>query len=420
MTRKIKIVLSMIVKDEAKIIVETLDHLRIYFDISVWIICDTGSSDQTVKLVNDYLATHGLIGKVFEHEWKDFAHNRNLALECSRNRAEYILFWDADDRVDGELILPCLDKEAYAFKLKEDNGVIHYRYLLVRNDLNCIWRSRLHEFIDFSSACETSMVGGDYHVKVGHFGARSQNKNKYYIDAKNLTLFYAEESNLFLKARYAYYCAVSYFNVAQYKQAKIWFELRLQYSQEEMGLVLNRDEEYNCYLNLGHIALHFKDESTAVSILSIAIQQFPQRFDAFYALSRLYLDRKNDQMAYDYALHAKKNIREHLNIMVPHHTFSLDYGIDLTLLYSSLRLGKHDIAYHFLLSLLTKKPLSNQFYLSLLTVISELYEQCLAEKETVNKKLLLHFLQLPQFKNSQIIKMREKVLRQLKSIKILL
>ena len=67
----VSICLNMIVKDEADIIVDTLDNLRKYFEFSHHVICDTGSSDNTISVIREYFKTHELQGEVIECEWKD-------------------------------------------------------------------------------------------------------------------------------------------------------------------------------------------------------------------------------------------------------------------------------------------------------------------------------------------------------------
>lgn len=417
-TDKIKIALSMIVKNESPIIISTLDHLQHHFDIDFWVICDTGSTDHTVVLVQNYLIKNQLNGQVLEHVWQDFAHNRNLALDACRGTADYILFWDADDRIEGQLHLPHLDLDAYALKLKEENGVIHYRYLLVRNDLACIWRSKLHEFIAFSLDTKTAIIMSDYYVKVGHFGARSQNKNKYHDDVKNLSLFYAQEQDVFLKARYAYYCALSYLSISQYHLAKQWLERRLSYSQDYPHIVFNTDETYESYLKLGYIALQFQKFLNAESYWKEAIKLFPERFEAYYELSKLYLKQGLYALAYEYAQQAQSVVQQHFEHMTYYQDFALVYGIDLQLVHSSLSLGQSELAYRHLLPLIEKKPLSNQFYGMLLTVISALKQECMAEKNIQNQNNIFTFLKLPQFKNSQIVKLRQRILKQFQVMKM--
>lgn len=71
------IVLCMIVKNEGRGIVQTLESIRDHID--AWAIVDTGSTDGTQELVRHAMA--GKMGTLFEEEFVDFATTRNRALE---------------------------------------------------------------------------------------------------------------------------------------------------------------------------------------------------------------------------------------------------------------------------------------------------------------------------------------------------
>ena len=96
------ICLNMIVKNESEIIVSTLQNLRSYFKFAYWVISDTGSTDNTKELIKECM--HDIPGELVEHEWKDFAYNRTKALECAYNKTDYLLIFDADDKINGNFM----------------------------------------------------------------------------------------------------------------------------------------------------------------------------------------------------------------------------------------------------------------------------------------------------------------------------
>ena len=76
----------MIVKDEASNLeacFESVLHL-----ISTYCICDTGSTDGTPELIRAFFDAQGIEGEVLHHEWKNFGHNRTLASQAARGRAD--------------------------------------------------------------------------------------------------------------------------------------------------------------------------------------------------------------------------------------------------------------------------------------------------------------------------------------------
>ena len=70
--------LIMIVKNESKIITRCFDSLKPYIDYIV--ISDTGSTDNTVELIETYLEKNEIKGKVYHDEWKNFGYNRSKSV----------------------------------------------------------------------------------------------------------------------------------------------------------------------------------------------------------------------------------------------------------------------------------------------------------------------------------------------------
>lgn len=88
-----RVVLNMIVKNEAHVIRRCLESVRPHVD--AWCIVDTGSTDGTQDVIREALAN--LPGELHERPWVDFATNRNEALELARPLGDYVLVMDADD-----------------------------------------------------------------------------------------------------------------------------------------------------------------------------------------------------------------------------------------------------------------------------------------------------------------------------------
>ena len=89
----------MIAKDEANDrLIPSLQAAALH--ITGYIFCDTGSTDGTPKLAKSIFNYLNLKGKIAHHQWKDFAHNRNLCLEDGQrllgNVCDYWLLLDAD------------------------------------------------------------------------------------------------------------------------------------------------------------------------------------------------------------------------------------------------------------------------------------------------------------------------------------
>ena len=98
--------LNMIVKNESKVIAGTLDNLCKYINFDYWVISDTGSTDNTQQIITDYFLDKGIPGELVSHEWKDFGHNRSKALEAAYDKTDFLLIFDADDKINGDFKLP--------------------------------------------------------------------------------------------------------------------------------------------------------------------------------------------------------------------------------------------------------------------------------------------------------------------------
>jgi glycosyltransferase involved in cell wall biosynthesis len=78
------ICLNMIVKNEAKVLPRLLRSVKDYIDY--YVIVDTGSTDQTIDLIQQEMSEYGIEGEVHQREWVNFGVNRQQALECGTCR----------------------------------------------------------------------------------------------------------------------------------------------------------------------------------------------------------------------------------------------------------------------------------------------------------------------------------------------
>ena len=94
--------------DESAHITSCIETLRFADRILVF---DSFSEDDTVNLARAAGAD------VIQHEFKNYAHQRNAALEAVRNETDWVLFVDADERVETDLaeeVLDVVQKSGYA------------------------------------------------------------------------------------------------------------------------------------------------------------------------------------------------------------------------------------------------------------------------------------------------------------------
>ena len=203
------ICLNMIVKNEGHIIKKTLENILKYIPLDYWVISDTGSTDNTINIIQTFFQERNIRGELICNAWKDFAHNRTLALEAAYKKTDYIFIFDADDSIHGDFKLPELNHEWYMFEF--GNQFKYLRPLLFTNHKKWKYTGVLHEYLEPLEPMSPAITfKGNYFIESGRLGDRNKNPDKYYHDALLLENAYATEKDQKLKDRYIFYCAQSY------------------------------------------------------------------------------------------------------------------------------------------------------------------------------------------------------------------
>jgi len=327
------ICLNMIVKNEAHIIYDTFEQLLKKIKIDYYVICDTGSSDETPKVIQTFFEQKGIQGELHFHEWKNFGHNRSLALECSRNKCDYTLIFDADDSIEGNFILPFLDKDYYMLKFG-NTSFSYQRSSLVKSSLTWKYLGVLHEFLTCDETTTQGIIEGDYFVISGRTSARNKNPNKYLDDAKVLEAGYNEslQTNDGLHNRYAYYCANSYNDAGKPEEAIKWYKLTLTLQ----GWF---DERYNSCLKLYEL---LPDESKYYYLVE-SYKHNPRRVECILQLIVHYVYQKQYHIAVNYYNLIKNyyeneyptdDLSQKLFSKIPDYSFFLPYYMVIALNYT--------------------------------------------------------------------------------------
>lgn len=211
------ICLAMIVKNESHIIVETLKNVVEKIPITSWCISDTGSTDGTQGLITDFFKSAGISGELHQDAWVNFGANRTKVLAHCYNTSDYVLMWDADDRVHGTIPWPSpMDADEYGFVFKSGSMVFR-RTQMFNNRKKWKYTGVIHEYAECMEArLPYRMIEGDYSFSANSLGARALDPRKYEKDAEVLEKAYVEalEAKDPIHARYAFYCANSYRNTS--------------------------------------------------------------------------------------------------------------------------------------------------------------------------------------------------------------
>lgn len=302
------ICLTMIVKNEEKCIARCLNYMKDYIDY--WVICDTGSTDNTVKIIKETM--EGIPGEVLHHDWKDFATNRNLGINAAKDKADYILIMDADDSLivqDKDLFLK-LEADAYRLKIFH-GGIEYYRPQLVRSSVDFKYVGVLHEYIDLQKGITYEALDGCY-IQTSFDGNRSKNPNKYLDDCKVLEKGIADEPD---NDRYYFYLAQSYRDAGLDLKAIEIYEKRVKMGRWIEEVFISLFEIAKAKERLG---FDLFDVETAY--LKAAYSNTNRAGEALNALSKYFRLKNNFNKGYCYAKEALKYPR-------PNEGLFIDYGV---------------------------------------------------------------------------------------------
>jgi glycosyltransferase involved in cell wall biosynthesis len=210
----------MIVKNESHIIEECLNSVYKY--INYWVICDTGSTDNTKEIIKKFFEEKGILGEIHDHEWKGFGYNRTLAFDVAKGKAEYALVIDADDYIHGTLPVSSItDHDGYTLKMGREE-FSWWRTQIFRLDLDWEYVGVLHEYAKprKKDVPQLAKLDGNYRVVARTVGARNQNitpVEKYSRDAEILEKALIDEPN---NTRYMFYLGQSYFDSQQWAKSE--------------------------------------------------------------------------------------------------------------------------------------------------------------------------------------------------------
>ena len=275
---KNSICLNMIVKNEEHVIINTLTNLCSNIIFDYWVICDTGSSDNTKKLITSFFKERDIKGELFEHEWKDFGHNRTLALECAYNKTDMLFIFDADDEIVGKLVLPNkIISDSYTFKF--GCGFVYIRTLLINNRKKWGFKGVLHEYLINLEPLDNDNkkhIEGDYYIVSGRTGNRSKNPNKYIDDANILKKAHYEilNTDYNLSCRYAFYCAQSFKD-----SGEKYINDAIEWYKKCLTLNMWSQEQYVSCLTIGDLYFRQNDMTNALKYWYKTIEYDSERIE---------------------------------------------------------------------------------------------------------------------------------------------
>ena len=352
--------LNMIVKNESKIILRLLTSVLPIID-SVCI-CDTGSTDNTVELIEAFLKEHSLPGVVVKEPFVNFGYNRTFALKAAAPWGVYALLLDADMKL---VVRPGFDKRALTadgYNVQQKNGGLdYYNIRIVRMDKGVRCVSPTHEYYDFPPGCRTETLKTLFIDDIGDGGAKA---DKFERDIRLLKQGLIEEPR---NERYHFYIANSYRDAGHTKEA-------IEYYKKRVELGGWKEEVFYAAFECGNMYARLGDTASAIHWWLSAYQRHPGRAESLYECVKYHRIKGEQQIAQlflDRALRIPYPSSDVLFIKSAVYEYLLDYEQSILAYYTQtpynhralFRLIEHEDLRHnvldnykFYASALAKKP----------------------------------------------------------------
>lgn len=260
MSNEDKLILLTMVKNESRIIRRLMDSVKGRCDGIV--VCDTGSTDDTVKIAREYLKENNIPGDVYEYPFKNFGASREKSFRCCQewvNSQEDKVTWNPEHTwallLDGDMLLSDkLDKRKLnelhsniaGVTLKQANGSLIYSNVrVIRCSENWECHGGTHEAWACPPSKETILFEQPVLTDYGDGGCKS---DKYERDVRLLLEDIKEKPN---DARSWFYLGQTYLCLRDWEKAIGALKTRIQVGGWDEETYMAQVYLGECYENIG-------------------------------------------------------------------------------------------------------------------------------------------------------------------------
>jgi len=277
------ICLNMIVKNEAKIITRMLESVSSIID--TYLICDTGSTDNTIEIIKAFFDVRSIPGEVIEVPFKNFGYNRTMALKPALKKADYVLLLDADMKI---VIEPDFSKNMLvdkAYLLLQKNAAISWwntRIIHKSVDATCVGPT--HEYYDLPGGVRCDTFNKIWINDIGDGGCKI---DKFDRDIRLLKEGLVESPN---NPRYLFYLANSYFNSGRHEESIPYYKKRI-----EVGGWY--EEIWYSFYNLGFAYQRTGRPEVAITTWLEGFNFHPHRCENIYEITKWYREHGMNRLS---------------------------------------------------------------------------------------------------------------------------
>jgi len=333
----INILAALMVKNEEKRILVSLSSIK--DSVSGVALYDTGSEDNTVKLVKDFCNENNIEFFLLEGQFEDFSVSRNKLFDFidkinldklekhtfkNNNVFDYVLLLDSNDEYRGVKPLPDILKEKiYTINHKEnetspsvaapkvstplalpDAFIVKQRWFVGDRDDLCYFNIKIvkpnrgfkyvepvHEYIQEPCGCNTQKITDGMEIYQDRVADNDgKTKNRWKNDVSILTRVLQEKPK---DARTQYYLAQTYECMKNVEEAYRYYKIR---SQNPNGFY---EERFSSMMKCGNLK-HSKHGYSSVGWFCMAYD-FLARAEPLIELSRFFRNKNNFQLAFTFA-----------------------------------------------------------------------------------------------------------------------
>jgi tetratricopeptide (TPR) repeat protein len=321
--------LNMIVKNESKVITRLLASVAKYIDC--YCICDTGSTDNTIEIIQNFFASQNppIPGVIIQEPFRDFGYNRTFALKaCEAIDVKYVILLDADMILK---VNPSFTKQDLHRKLVDDvyyifqgSDTFFYKNVrVVRNKIGMSYWGVTHEYVRTPEGSRYGKFEKN-EVFINDIGDGGSKADKFIRDIRLLTKGLEDEPN---NDRYTFYLANSYRDAGQHDNAISTYKKRI-----ELGGWF--DEVWQSYYNIGKCYRNMGDMPNAIYWWMEGYNFFPNRIENLYEIIHHYRCNGKNNLAYGFYIMAdeerKKNTHnDYLFLQKDVYDYKIDYELTI-------------------------------------------------------------------------------------------